>query len=137
MIKIYLGKSREKSRARVQLIMLEPEAKELGITKLGSHEEAFKYNLKIGTGSGTTGEDELLQLVKQGKLKSAQVKSYPDFEMALEDMKKGTIDGVYGETPVTTYRNSTSKVPLKVVYSRSYWPVAFARDSLYQEHIYL
>ncbi len=110
---------------KVQLIMLEPKAKELGITTLGSLEEAFKYNLVIGTGSGTTEEDELLQLVKQGKLKSSQVKSYPDFEVALEDMKKGTIDAVYAETPITTYWNSTSEVPLKVVYSRSYWPVAF------------
>lgn len=110
---------------KVQLIMLAPRAKELGITGLKSLDEAFKYNLKIGTGSGTTEEDELLHLVKEGKLKSSQVKSYPDFEVALEDMKKGTIDAVYSETPITVYWNSTSKVPLKVVYSRSYYPVAF------------
>lgn len=110
---------------KAQLIMLVPKAKELGITGLKSLDEAFKYDLKIGTESGTTQEDELLHLVKQGKLKSSQAKSYPDFEVALEDMKKGTIDAVYSETPITIYWNSTSEVPLKVVYSRSYYPVAF------------
>ncbi len=117
---------------QVQLIMLEKKANELGITELKSIEDVAKYNLVIGTGSGTTEEDELLQLVKKGVLKSSQVKSYPDFEVALEDMKKGTIDAVYAETPVTTWWITESEVPLKVVYSRGYWPVAFVahKDAL-------
>ncbi len=117
----------------VQLIMTEKRAKELGITRLASIEDAAKYNLVIGTGSGTTQEAELLDLVKKGVLKSDQVKSYPDFEVALEDMKKGTIDAVYAETPVTTWWISTEKVPLTVIYARSYWPVAFVASKDYLE----
>ncbi len=117
----------------VQLIMTEKRAKELGITRLASIEDAAKYNLVIGTGSGTTQEAELLDLVKKGVLKSDQVKSYPDFEVALEDMKKGTIDAVYAETPVTTWWISTEEVPLTVIYSRSYWPVAFVVNKDYLE----
>ncbi len=110
---------------KVQLIMPRDKAEKMGIEKLAKLEDAAKYNLVIGTGSGTTEEKELLDLVKKGVFKSSQVKSYPDFEVALKDMKKGTIDAVYAETPITTYWNSTSEIPLKVVYSRSYWPVAF------------
>ncbi|MCD6244262.1 MAG: amino acid ABC transporter substrate-binding protein [Candidatus Korarchaeota archaeon] len=117
----------------VQLIMTEKRAKELGITRLASIEDVAKYNLIIGTGSGTLQEAELLDLVKKGILKSDQVKSYPDFEVALEDMKKGTIDAVYAETPVTTWWISTEEVPLTVIYSRSYWPVAFMANKDYLE----
>ncbi len=109
----------------VQLIMLKSRAEELGITKLSSLEEAAQYGLVIGTGSGTTQEDELLSLVNKGVLSSDQVKSYPDFDTALQELKNGNIDALYAETPITTWWISTEPVPMVVVYSRSYWPVAF------------
>lgn len=110
---------------QAQLIMLKARAEELGITRLKSLEEIARYGLVVGTGSGTTQEAELLDLVKRGVISSDQVKSYRTFDLALEDLKAGRIDAVYAETPVTTWWISTEKVPMVVVYSRSYWPVAF------------
>lgn len=116
----------------VQLIMTESRAKELGITRLDSIEDIAKYNLVVGTGSGTTQLDELLDLVKRGVVKREQVKEYKDFGAALEDLKAGRIDAVYAETPVTTWWISTEPVKLVVVYGRAYWPVAFvaSKDSV-------
>jgi ABC-type amino acid transport substrate-binding protein len=109
----------------VQLIMTKEHAEELGITRLASLEDVAKYNLVVGTGSGTTQEQELFDLVNKGVLSSDQVRSYADFQAALEDLKVGNIDALYAETPVTTWWIATEPVPLVVVYSRSYWPVAF------------
>lgn len=109
----------------VQLIMLASRAEELGITKLSSLEDIAKYGLVVGTGSGTTQEDELLGLVNKGIISSDKVKSYPDFDTALQELKNGKIDALYAETPITTWWISTETVPMVVVYARSYWPVAF------------
>ncbi len=109
----------------VQLITTVEKAKSLGIDKLKSLDEIAKYKLVVGTGSGTTQEDELMRLVKEGKISSDLVRSFQDFELALEALKKGDIDAVYAETPVTTWWISTEKTPLTVIYSRSYWPVAW------------
>ncbi len=109
----------------VQLIMREDRAKELGISRLEKLEDIAKYNLVVGTGSGTTQLDELLDLVKKGVISRDQVKEYKDFGAALEDLKAGRIDAVYAETPVTTWWISTEPVKLVVVYGRPYWPVAF------------
>jgi ABC-type amino acid transport substrate-binding protein len=109
----------------VQLIMTAAKAKELGITKLNSLSDIAKYKLTVGTGSGTTEEKELLDLVKKGVISASQVKSYPDFGAALKDLEAGNIDAVYAETPVTTWWMSTEKTPLVVVYGKPYWPVAF------------
>jgi len=112
----------------VQLIMTKEKAEELGITRLESLADIAKYNLVVGTGSGTTQEAELLDLVSKGVIPQSSVKSYKDFGMALKDMEAGRIDAVYAETPVTTWWISTEEVPLVVVYSRSYWPVAFVAN---------
>ncbi|MET1101825.1 MAG: transporter substrate-binding domain-containing protein [Pyrodictiaceae archaeon] len=116
-----------------QLIMLEKRAKELGITRLKSLDEIAKYHLVVGTGSGTTEEEELLDLVKKGVISSSQVKSYPDFGAALKDLEAGSIDAIYAETPVTTWWISTEPVKLVVVYSKPYWPVAFIANKNAQE----
>ncbi len=109
----------------VQLITTVEKAKSLGIDKLKSLDEIAKYKMVVGTGSGTTEEDELMKLVKEGKVPSDLVRSFQDFELALEALKKGDIDAVYAETPVTTWWISTEKTPLTVIYRRSYWPVAW------------
>lgn len=109
----------------VQLIMLASRAEELGITRLNNLEEIAQYGLVVGTGSGTTQEDELLGLVNKGVISSDKVKSYPDFDTALQELKNGNIDALYAETPITTWWISTETVPMVVVYARSYWPVAF------------
>ncbi len=113
---------------QVQLIMTASRAKKLGITRLSSLSDIAKYKMTVGTGSGTTELKELLDLVKKGVISSSQVKSYPDFGAALKDLEAGNIDAVYAETPITTWWISTEKVPLVVVYGRSYWPVAFVAN---------
>ncbi|MGB9630976.1 MAG: transporter substrate-binding domain-containing protein [Candidatus Methanodesulfokora sp.] len=110
---------------QVQLITTKSKAEQLGITKLSSLSDTAKYNMVVGTESGTTEEAELLDLVNKGIIKPGQVKSYKDFGMALEDLKRGLLDAVYSETPITTWWISTEKTPLTVIYTRSYWPVAF------------
>ncbi len=117
-----------------QLIMPEEKAKQLGITgRLEKLEDVAKYGIVIGTGSGTTEEQELLELVKKGVLKPDQVKSYPDFGAALEDLKAGNIDAVYAETPVTTWWISTEPIKLTVIYAKPYWPVAFIANKNAEE----
>ncbi|MEN2974470.1 MAG: transporter substrate-binding domain-containing protein [Candidatus Caldarchaeales archaeon] len=108
-----------------QLIMLTKRAEELGIRKLENIEEIAKYKLIVGTGSGTTQEAELMDLVKRGVISMDQARSYDDFGVALEDLKLGRIDAVYAETPITTWWIMTEETPLVVVYSSPYWPVAF------------
>lgn len=108
-----------------QLIMLKDKAEKLGITKLEKIEKAADYKLVIGTGSGTTQEAELMDLVKRGVLPPEQARSYDDFMVALEDLKLGRIDALYAETPITTWWLMTEETPLVVVFSKPYWPVAF------------
>lgn len=109
----------------VQLIMLKDRAEELGIEKLEELADVADYGLVVGTGSGTTQEAELMELVNQGILSPDALKSYPDFGAALEDLKLGRIDALYAETPITTWWMMTEETPMTVVYSRPYWPVAF------------
>ncbi len=116
-----------------QLIMLADKAEKLGIKKLEKLADVAKYGLVIGTGSGTTEEAELLDLVKKGILKPDQVKSYQDFGAALKDLEAGNIDAVYAETPVTTWWISTEPVKLTVIYAKPYWPVAFIANKNAQE----
>lgn len=108
-----------------QLIMLAKKAQELGIKRLERIEEIAKHKLVVGTGSGTTQEAELMDLVKRGVISIDQARSYDDFGVALEDLKLGRIDALYAETPVTTWWIMTEETPLVVVFSKPYWPVAF------------
>ncbi|MCF8884894.1 MAG: ABC transporter substrate-binding protein [Nitrososphaerota archaeon] len=108
-----------------QLIMLKERAKTLGIDQLKSLEEIAKYKLVVGTGSGTTQEAELMDLVKKGVISMDHVRSYDDFGIALEDLKLGRIDAVYAETPITTWWTMTEEKPLVIVFGKPYWPVAF------------
>jgi len=108
-----------------QLIMLKDKAEKLGITRLDKLEQVADYKLVVGTGSGTTQEAELMDLVKRGVIPSEAARSYDDFGVALEDLKLGRIDALYAETPVTTWWIMTEKTPLVVVFSKPYWPVAF------------
>ncbi|MCL7401516.1 MAG: ABC transporter substrate-binding protein [Thaumarchaeota archaeon] len=108
-----------------QLIMLKDKAEKLGITRLDKLEQVADYKLIVGTGSGTTQEAELMDLVKRGVIPSEAARSYDDFGVALEDLKLGRIDALYAETPVTTWWIMTEKTPLVVVFSKPYWPVAF------------
>jgi len=108
-----------------QLIMLKDKAEKLGITRLEKLEQVADYKLVVGTGSGTTQEAELMDLVKRGVISSGAARSYDDFGVALEDLKLGRIDALYAETPVTTWWIMTEETPLVVVFSKPYWPVAF------------
>lgn len=108
-----------------QLIMLKDKAEKLGITKLDKLEQIRDYKLIVGTGSGTTQEAELMDLVKRGVIPADAARSYDDFSVALEDLKLGRIDALYAETPVTTWWIMTEETPLIEVFTKPYWPVAF------------
>jgi|GEM_PF-432725 len=108
-----------------QLIMLKDKAEKLGITQLEKLEQVADYKLIVGTGSGTTQEAELMDLVKRGVISSDAARSYDDFGVALEDLKLGRIDALYAETPITTWWIMTEETPLVVIFSEPYWPVAF------------
>ncbi|MCS7124092.1 MAG: transporter substrate-binding domain-containing protein [Candidatus Bathyarchaeota archaeon] len=106
-----------------QVIMLKSKAEQLGITELTSLSSLITLNLKCGTQSGTTQEQEL-QEVAPGALRS-----YDNFLDALEAMKIGSIDCVYAETPITSNwmleAEQKGEEPLVVIYRRPYYPVAF------------
>lgn len=106
-----------------QVIMLETRAKELGITGLSSLSMLNTLGLKCGTQSGTTQEQELKEVAPNA------LRTYRDFLLALEEMKRGVIDCVYAETPITSNwileAEQKGEEPIVVVYRRPYYPVAF------------
>lgn len=106
-----------------QIVMLKSRAKALGITTIDSLEELDKLGLKVGTGSATVQEEELRKKAPKS------LRNYTDFLSALQDMKKGVIDAVYAETPVTSWwiseAEKAGEEPIIVVYRRAFWPVAF------------
>lgn len=115
-----------------QIIMLESKAKELKITELKSLEELRTYNLKCGVQVGTTQQDELKDLINVGKLSSDSMVTYEDYLAALEDMKRGAIDCIYAESPVTSWwmleAEKKGEEEMVVVYRRPYWPVAWVAN---------
>jgi len=106
-----------------QVIMLQSRANALGITTLTSLANLTQLGLKCGAQSGTTQADELNQ-VAPGSLRI-----YTDYLLALEDMKRGAIDAVYAETPITSNwileAEQRGEPPIVVVFRRPYYPVAF------------
>jgi ABC-type amino acid transport substrate-binding protein len=115
-----------------QVIMLKSKAEELNITEFDSLEKLGEYDLVCGVQVGTTQEDELRELITAGKLPSKTLKSYTDYLLALEDMKRGAIHCVYAETPVTSWwileAEETGAEPMVVIYRRPYWPVAWVAN---------
>jgi len=107
-----------------QVVMLKNRAEKLGITMLGSLKELENLGLTCGTQVGTTQEDELSKAVP------GVLRTYADFTLALADMKRGAIDSIYSETPITSWwmleAEQKGEEPIVVVYKRAYWPVAWA-----------
>lgn len=106
-----------------EIIMLESRRDALGITKIVSLEELDDLGLTCGVQEGTTQQDELNDEAP------GALRTYEDYILALADMKRGAIDSVYAETPVTTAwiyeAEEAGEEPLVVIYKRSYYPVAF------------
>jgi len=113
-----------------QIIMLESTRDALGITEIDSVEELDALRLggeklECGVQSGTTQQEEL-QLDAPDTLVT-----YSDYIDALADMKRGAIDCVYAETPVTSWwilqaaQAVPPEEPIVVIFRRPYWPVAF------------
>lgn len=108
-----------------QIIMLKSKAETLGVvtTGLKTLTELVNYGLTCGTQVGTTQEEELKAVAP------AALRTYEDFPLALDDMKRGAIDCVYAETPITDnwIREAEEKgePPIVVIYRRPYYPVAF------------
>lgn len=111
-----------------QIIMLESTRDALGITEIDSVAELDALRLggaklECGVQSGTTQQEEL-----QNEAPDTLV-TYSDYIDALADMKRGAIDCVYAETPVTSWwileAEEAGEEPIVVIFRRSYWPVAF------------
>lgn len=106
-----------------QVIMLQSRANALGITTLTSLANLTQLGLKCGAQSGTTQADELNQIAP------SSLRIYTDYLLALEDMKRGAIDAIYAETPITSNwileAEQQGEPPIVVVFRRPYFPVAF------------
>jgi len=106
-----------------QVIMLQSRANDLGITELESLANLTDLSLTCGTQVATIQGEELDE-------KAPGVsRTYEDFLLALDDMKRGTIDCVYAETPITSNwileAEQEAEEPIVVIFRRPYWPVAF------------
>lgn len=106
-----------------QVIMLQSRASDLGITELEALANLTDLSLTCGTQVGTTQEAELSDVA------SGALRTYEDFLLALTDMKSGSIDCVYAETPITSNwileAEQGAEEPIVVIYRRPYYPVAF------------
>jgi ABC-type amino acid transport substrate-binding protein len=106
-----------------QIIMLQSRRDELNITEIDSLEELVNLGLTCGAQSGTTEEAELLEKAPEA------LRTYEDYIAALVEMKRGVIDCVYAETPITSWwmleAEDKGEEPLVVIYKRPYYPVAF------------
>jgi len=109
---------------KAEIIMMKSKADELGITTLTSIEELGTYGLTCGVEQGTTQEAELMELINQGKLPSETLKSYENYDLALEDMRRGAIDTIYVESPIASWY-ILEYGDIVVIYSKDYWPVAW------------
>ncbi len=115
-----------------QVIMLKSKATELKITKLTSLEQLKDYNLICGVQVGTTQQDELKDLINAGKLPATAMRTYEDYLAALDDMKRGAIQCIYAESPITSWwmleAEKKGEEEMTVIYRRPYWPVAWVAN---------
>jgi ABC-type amino acid transport substrate-binding protein len=106
-----------------QIIMLESRRAALGITEIATLEELEALGLSSGVQVGTTQQAELLEKAP------GALETYEDYLVAMEDLKRGAIDSVYAEVPVTTLwiqeAEAAGDETLVVFYRRPYYPVAF------------
>jgi len=104
-----------------QVIMLQSRANQLGITTIQSLANLTQLigSQKCGAQTGTTQEEELMQVAP------SVLKSYSDYLIALQDMKRGAIDCIYAETPITTGWIAEAEEPIVIIFNRPYYPVAF------------
>jgi len=104
-----------------EIIMLKSRRDALGITELDSLEELDDLGLTCGAQEGTTQQQEL------STESPSALQTYTDYILALADLKRGAIDSVYAETPVTTEWIALAEPgkELVVIYRRTYYPVAF------------
>lgn len=106
-----------------QIIILKSKLEKLGITEIESIKELDEYGITCGVQVGTVQQDELLNDAPES------VRTYEDYLGALEDMKRGALDSIYAETPVTSWwileADKAGEEPIVVLFKRPYWPVAF------------
>lgn len=106
-----------------QILMLESRRNALNLTEIEFLTELDDLGLTCGVGVGTTQQDELLEDAPDA------LRTYEDYLVALVDLKRGAIDSIYAETPVTSWwileAEEAAEEPLVVIYRRPYWPVAF------------
>jgi polar amino acid transport system substrate-binding protein len=106
-----------------QIIMLESRRDALGITEIDTLEELDALGLSSGVQVGTTQQEELLEKAPNA------LETYEDYLVAMEDLKRGAIDSVYAEVPVTTLwiqeAEAAGEEALVVFFRRPYYPVSF------------
>jgi len=106
-----------------QIITLKSKSDALGITEIASVAELDALGLTCGAQVGTTQQAELQEEAPRA------LKTYEDYLVALEDLKRGALDSIYAETPVTSWwmleAEKAGEEQLVVIYRRPYWPVAF------------
>jgi len=107
-----------------QIVMLQSRRDAKNITEIDSLEDLVTLGLTCGAQDGTTQQEELNEEA------SGALRTYADYILALADMKRGAIDSIYAETPITTAwiheAEDKGEEPLVIVYRRPYHPVAFA-----------
>jgi len=109
-----------------QILALNTTAATVGM--LESLAELADYGLTCGVQSGTTQEEELLDLIAAGEIPEETLVTYTDYLTAMDEMVAGDIDTVYAETPITYYWISEygeEGYEIEVIFSKPYWPVAF------------
>ncbi|UCH56781.1 MAG: transporter substrate-binding domain-containing protein [Candidatus Bathyarchaeota archaeon] len=106
-----------------QIIMLESRRAALGITEIATLEELVALDLSCAVQVGTTQQAELLEKAP------GALETYEDYLVAMEDLKRGAVDCVYAEVPVTTLwiqeAEAAGEEALVVFFRRPYYPVAF------------
>jgi len=109
-----------------EIIMLQSRRDALGITMIDSLEELDDRGLTCGAQEGTTQQEELSLEAPEA------LQTYADYLLAVADMKRGALDSVYAETPVTTewiaLAEEAGEEPLVVIYRRPYYPVAWVAN---------
>jgi len=108
-----------------QIIMLKSRRDAMALTEMTSLKNLTALGLSCGAQEGTTQQQEL------GKDAPSALRTYADYLVALEDMKRGVLDSIYAETPVTTEwiaNAAGTDKPIVVVYRRAYYPVAWVAN---------
>jgi len=116
------------SVTEAQIIALNTTAATIPGRMLENLTQLDDYGLNCGAQSGTTQQEELMDLEAAGTLPAGTLVTFTDYLAAMTDMVAGVLDTVYAETPVSYYwitEYAKLGYTIEVIFSKPYWPVAF------------